>query len=1468
MQQNRNVEDIFAATPLQQGMLYHALSEQDPSAYLEQYTFVVDRALDGPAYQKAWQKLTDRQPMLRSSFHWEGLQKAYLVTHKTASSPVTLDDIAHLSAHDQNTAVEEWLRRDRDRGFRLDKAPLFRVHVHRLAEERHRITLTLHHAIADGWSLTILLNELNVIYEATLAGGNADLGAAPSVRAYLEWLGKRDHQGARGFWRERLSTVGAATPIPLATEGGSGSTKGQSRSRSLVFDESDSQAFRAASRKIGVTESTVFSAAWALVLSRYGALDQVMFGETVSTRPAEIPDVERTIGLFLNVLPNVVEIDEEATCRDWLRGVQSTKAAARRQDFFPLVEMQPLSGLPPGTPLFSTMVVWENQPGGGEGSETGSNCTEPVRSYEKNNYALMLGGYPEKRIRLALTYDPVRFDENAIDCLLHQVRGFMLQLVAAPDGTVSTLRLDATRSATESVARGGPALTLAHGDPWSCFDTLVSQAGEAPALVDEHGDEISRGELSKRAIAIATRVEAALPGRGQLGIWLHPGVDYAASILAALRLNRPWLALDPRRPQAAILETLAEHGPCVIVTSGDLWTMDEIDLSGANPVVDCATIGPAGPGPTLPTFTPPAPEDIACVVFTSGSTGRPKGVQLPHMALANRLAWMARDVPTGPRGLGCLKTSPAFVDAVCEILSPLVLGYPAVVPDPDTAHDPVELWRVVAERNVTHLVLTPTVLSALIAQNDGTLPGVRVLQVSGEAFSPVLATRAQDRFPNARILNFYGSSEVMGDATWYELRGGESEITIGRPIAGIDAWILDAEARPLPDGAVGELMISGAGLATGYLGDPDGSAKVFRMWTGPDGKARRLYRTGDMALRRADGALMFRGRRDSQLKIRGIRIEPGEIEVHLKAHDAVDQAVVAPFAATSDDPRLVAYVTRQQGTYIETQELASQLRTLLVRRLPRSMVPDAIVVLDAMPKTATGKVDRRNLPAPSFAARTENGVIEPPATETERQMLELWTTTLGRPVDSTNVDFFEAGGNSILMTQLCFNIRRQFEVAFPIRAALEHPDARGQAMLVDALKTGTTAPLNSDGPVDLEKESRLAEDIAIPTGQVAKWPSSGARIFLSGAEGFINAWLLARLLDEPGALVSCLASAKDDAEALDRIASHLRSFALWTEARGRKLRAVAGDLGSPQLGLSSRRWAELAHDTDVLFHTGVRINFVSPYDRLRPSNVQSTRTMIELAVSGTTKPLHFVGSLGVIDHSTARADSPAADEASPIDCWQGLPNGYLQVRWVSDRMMRRALERGLPGSVMRMTTVCGDLVNHRPNPQDMFWRLVELMIQSGAVPDGERPVNFVPVDQAADAMITLAKGQTAGGAIHHLCNAADLKWRDIGRVLRDLGYSIDCLSGPDWVARVASTVDRASPLWQETLPLIGDAWRDYEHFIPIRSEKTRARLAANNVKFHPVDDELLARNIRALIDLERLSSPSKRVATTKTNEFL
>lgn len=1460
MLQDKNIADIVVASPLQQGMLYHGLIAEDSAAYLEQYTFVINGPLDFSTYQNAWQLLADRQPMLRASFHWEGLQKAYLVIHKTASLPVTIDDIGALSTQAQEAHVDAWLRQDRNRGFQHNRAPLFRVHLHRLAEARHRVTLTLHHAIADGWSLTVLLEELTKLY----SGDSLIPETAPSFRTYLEWLAKQDHEGASRWWRDRLSNIGAPTPLPLAGPGTPGS-EGQNSSSTLTLGEADSQSIRTAARAIGVTESTLFSACWALVLARYNNLDQVIFGQTVSTRPASIAHVEQTVGLFLNVLPTIVTIDAHATCRDWLRDLQAEQAAARRHDFFPLVEMQALSGLPAGASLVSTMVVWENQPGGEEDGRAGAITVEPVRSYEKNSYALMLAGYPGKRIRLALTYDPALFQAGDIDGLLHQVRHLLLQLAEVSDVPVARLTLDAS-SATPTT--GGAALSLAGGDPWSCFASLADETPEATALINDDGTVISRADLRERSLAIAARVEASAPDGRPLAIRLHPGLDYAASVLAALRLNRVWFALDPRRPQEAIRETLEDHGSCVLITEESLWTDDGI---GDTPVVDCAFIT-ALPETALPEFQRPAAHDVACVVFTSGSTGKPKGVELPHRALANRLAWMARDVPAGPDAVACLKTSPAFVDAVCELLAPLAFGYPAVVLEPEASRDPTEIWNCMAAQRISHLILTPTLLSALMNQNKGTLDSIRILQVSGEAFPPALARQARQRFPLARVINVYGSSEVMADATWCDVTGDESEIPIGRPIAGAEAWILNEERRLLPQGALGELMISGAGLAKGYRNAPEQSAAAFFDWTAPNGSVKRLYRTGDMVQLCADGKLLFRGRRDSQMKLRGIRIEPGEIEASLKRHPAIDEAIVTLFAPAGEAPRLVAYVTRLQTASSEDdRSLSAELRSLLLRRLPRAIVPDAIVFLAAMPKTATEKIDRRSLPTPDFDKATHGDHIVLPKTETELAVLEVWTATLGRQIASVGRDFFDVGGNSILMTQLCFNIRRRFAVPFPIRAVLDHPDVRSQAALIDTLgSSNSTSKADAGEPplVELDRESKLADAITPSTGLARQWPQKGARIFLSGAEGFINAWLLARLLDEPDALVTCLAAGRDDTEAFSRLATHLDSFGLWTDKRGLALHAVAGELGRPRFGLTPTRWSELADSMDVLFHTGVRINFVLPYDSLRATNVLSTQTMIELAATGPGKALHFVGSLGVVDHSMARADSPAVDETTALDTWKGLPNGYLQARWASDRMMLRALERGLSGSVMRMTTVCGDCVHHRPNPRDMFWRLIELMVQSGAVPDGERPVNFVPVDQAADAMIALAKDRLAWGKVHHICSDRDIKWRDIGRILRHLGYKIDTLDGPDWVQRLVATIDPTSPLWQETLPLIGDAWRDYDHFIPILSEVTRERLSAKEILFSPADDALMTQNLRSLIDDGRLSSPAQCIFPGNTSEVL
>ncbi|NLR75920.1 non-ribosomal peptide synthetase [Leeia aquatica] len=1409
------LDAIVPATPLQQGMLYHALLDDDPRLYLEQYGFTVSGTFDLSRYRQAWETSLQQQAMLRASFHWEGLGKAYQVTQQAVSLPWHEHDLRGLSHEAQLAAIEAQRQQRREQGFVLSKAPLFVLDILQLDTQRWKVLLTLHHILLDGWSLSLLLEEVSQRY----VNPTASLPPTAPFEHYRAWLAQQDPSSAAAWWQQQLADLGAATPAPLLdTAPGEGSV-----AFDLDWSAADSARFRQLCQQQGLTGNTVFSAAWALLLARYHHQQEVSFGSTIATRPPEIPGIDRTLGLLLNVLPCRVDCDGEQASGLWLQQLQARWLTAQQHGYLPLSELQRQAGCP-GQALFETLLVWENQPG--SQADTPAGAPLQVRhdeSYEHNPYPLMLAGYPGERIRLRLTVRQGSLDAQGAQQLLAQQQALMLALLTqheAPLHQVTGLRQRIETTAPTDAPRT-PSL-------WSRWQALCDLAPDALALHDLNAARsYTRQDLMAHTRQWVQQLRTAIADTeptAPLALLLWPGIEQCTAMLAALYLGRPWLSLDPRRPQDGLLAQLQQLHPTALLTTPDLWPATG-QWNVARTLYHAELPQPAQ---ALPPHTPPAADAAALMVLTSGSTGAAKCVELPMQALQSRLDWMAHAHPAALDERMLWKTSPVFVDAVCEVLGPLLSGYPAVsLPDSQLAH-PESLVSALTRARITRLVITPSVLEHLLAHLPQPYPGLRLLQVSGERFPVTLLQQARMAFPQARILNVYGSSEVMADATvfdathWHAPDESVSCVPIGVCLPYLQATLLDIHDQPCLPGAVGQLHISGLGLAKGYRHDEALTRQVFRSLPGQTG---RHYATGDLAREHAQAGLLISGRADRQLKLHGVRIEPGEIEHALLQMAGVQAAVVTLHQDPQGQARLSAHLVWHEG---HTPHNAASLRSALSGRLPPALIPTHFQNETRLPRTASGKLDRLALQA----RFTQEDVTALPETEDQHALYGLWQKVIGQAPAGIDQDFFAAGGNSIHMTQLAFAIRKQFAQAFPIRAIFEAPTIRQQADLLLKLRQGEQphedrSHSDSQG-FDLAQEARAADDILPGAPLQSVWPAGQGKVFLSGAQGFINAWLLARLLDEPDLQVYCLAPGANQVEAYHHLADHLGRFGLWNATRAARLTAVAGQLEAPRFGLEPALWQQLAQEMDVLFHTGVIINFVAPYTQLRHSNALAAAEMLQLASTQRSKPLHFIGSLGVFDHSQATPDSPPVHEDDALQHWQGLPNGYLQARWVSDTLIRRAIRRGLPCSVIRLTTVCGDRTHHQPHPDDMAWQLLRLGMTVKAVPDSARLLDMVPVDEAVNAVVALAKdGQTLGQA-WHISNPRRWRWAEVGQALARHGYHLPLMHGKDWsrhvqqcAAELASQTD-----WQAILPLIGDSWRDHARFLQLDNQKSLNRLTA------------------------------------------
>ncbi|CAL9567060.1 amino acid adenylation domain-containing protein [Streptomyces sp. enrichment culture] len=1017
----RDVEDILPLTPMQQGMLFHTLLEPDSSAYLEQVLFVLDGVTDVQGLARAWQQVADATPALRTSLAWEDLDEPVQRVHRSAAFPVTVGDWSGLPEEEQRAALAEFTAADERAGIDLSVAPLSRVALFRLSESRVRVVWTFHHILLDGWSLPLVMEDLFTAYR----GGT--LPARPAFRDYHVWLSGQDTQAAHAYWREVLA--GYDTPVPLPYDRVPDDVRATRSTARLVEDlpAALTATVHDFARHHRLTVNAVVQAAWALLLSAHSGQTDVVFGATTSGRPTDLPDVESAIGIFINTLPVRVRLDPAKPVAAWLRDIQLQQTEARDHDYVPLARVQAETGLPADTSLFDSLVVFENYPVDEDAARAHGLTVEDVTANEAVNYPLMLAAYDGDRIGFHLRYDPRHFDADTARRLLDRLVHLLGALVADPDRRLAAVPLLTPAERREVL--GGPARRGDGGETLvSLFTGQAARHPERLALIGED-EELTFAELDARSDRVARALCAHGVGRGAfVGVCLERGPAQTVAYLGVMKAGAAYLPMDPAYPLDRLQYMVDDSGIRVVVTERSLagavpaterqLLLDE--LAAGDPAPAAAETTPASAGATAAdTDQAPAadalpetgPDDAAYMIYTSGSTGRPKGVVVSHRGVAE-LARTQRDrMRITPDSRTLQFSSPSFDAAVFERTASLLNGAALVTPSRDKlAGD--ELADVIRDFGVTHALLPPAVLPTLDPQE---LPGLEVLAVGGEAMPGELA----DRWSRGRLLvNAYGPTETTVCATMSGPLSGSATPPIGTGVDGSAVYVLDAFLRPVPDGVPGELYIGGAGLARGYWGRPGLTAE--RFVADPFGApGARMYRSGDVVRRRADGQLEFIGRVDHQVKIRGFRIEPGEIEAALLALRGVRQAVVTVREDRPGSKRLVGYVVPEDGTVLDP----AALRAAVGEALPAHMVPAAVVPLDAIPVTVNGKTDTKALPDPVWAS--DDTAYVAPRDAVERVLAEVFASVLGVERVGVHDNFFELGGDSILSIQVVSRARRE-----------------------------------------------------------------------------------------------------------------------------------------------------------------------------------------------------------------------------------------------------------------------------------------------------------------------------------------------------------------------------------------------------------------------------------------------------------
>ncbi|HET9254780.1 MAG TPA: amino acid adenylation domain-containing protein, partial [Pseudonocardiaceae bacterium] len=1041
----RAIEDLYPLTPMQAGMVFHALSPDQHGLYHEQISFVLDGVPDPGLLARAWQQVIDRTPVLRTAIVWEGVDEPLQVVHRHAEIPVRHEDWRGLPTGEREREAQRVRDRDRAGGFELVNPPLLRLSLARLSGTEVHVVWTFHHVLLDGWSVFGVLSDVFACHAALLAARPPALPARRPFRHYLRWLAERDQSHAERHWRALLGDLESPTPLPYDRAPGPAHTTGSAQWVTAELDPDATARLTEFARIRHLTVNAIMQGAWALLLSRYSGERWVCFGATVSGRPADLPGAGEITGIFINTVPVRVDVNPSAALADWLPDLQARQAESRQFDHVPLVQLQAWSALPGARGLFDSIMVFENYPINHELAAAHGLSLREIHAVETTNYPLTIvvtnrvpgtdRGNPGEttaicpqnagqRLCVELGYDPGLFDAVTVERLAGQLIRLVRVIVTETGRALGLLDVvtdqekECLLTTWNDTGRDVAAVTLPE-----LFAAAVARTPDA-AAVRFDGGSVSFAELDARANQLARMLIACGVGPERIvALMLPRSVEIVVAQLAVAKAGGAFLPVDPAYPSERIAFMLTDSAPALVLTlaaisgsvpegTGTLILDDPAVLADAARQPDRAVTDAARLAPLLLAHP-------AYVIYTSGSTGRPKGVVVSHAGLAS-FAAAERDrygVCPGDRVLQF--SSPSFDASVLELCMSLLSGAALVVP-PAGPLLGEQLAGVLARGRVTHALIPPAALATVPERVVAGLAEFRTVIVGGDACPPELVARWA---PGRRMINSYGPTESTVVTSWSDpLRPGVSAPPIGRPIWNTQVYVLDTWLRPVPVGVAGELYVAGAGLARGYLRRPGLTAERFvahPFAAVSGGPGARMYRTGDVVRWNARGELEFLGRADDQVKIRGFRIEPGEIETVLRRHPRVAAAVVVAWGEPAGTKRLVGYLVAANGQVPETGEL----RAHLAATLPDYMVPAAFVTLDQLPLNRSGKLDRRALPEPDFTAVARAGYTAP-STDAERALAQIWGEMLGIERVGAQDNFFSLGGDSISSIQVVSRARR------------------------------------------------------------------------------------------------------------------------------------------------------------------------------------------------------------------------------------------------------------------------------------------------------------------------------------------------------------------------------------------------------------------------------------------------------------
>jgi amino acid adenylation domain-containing protein/thioester reductase-like protein len=1341
-------------------------------------------SLNQDALQKALDSLVQRHEVLRTVFVGDEGEPWQEVAAGGRFALRVID----LSDCDPRER-EEQLRRQKieeaEEPFDLSVGPLIRGRLLRLAAEEHVLLITMHHIVSDGWSVGVLIREFAQLYRAFREGRGDPLEPLPIRYAdYAQWQ-RHWLQGEvlnkqLSYWRTRLE--GAAPQLELPTD----------RARAVVqsyrggiirgtLDANLSAQLKALAKRHDMTLFMVLYLGWAMLLSRLSGQQDVVIGTPVANRQRS--ELEGLIGFFVNTLVLRLRVQDDVQLVELIDQVREvTLGAFDHQDtpFEQVVDaLQPERSLS-RNPLFQVMFVLQNAPKGE--LELPGLAVTPEQSVNNTSQFDLLLSMAElgDRIVAELIYAADLFDRETVERWMACFQALLKSMTEAAGARVGELPIlpESERIRVielfNATKHAYPENKLVH----ELFEEQAERTPDAVALLYE-GQSLTYSELNSKANQLARYLlnEGVRPDE-LVGVCVGRSLEMVVALLGILKAGGAYVPLDPNYPIERLQYMLESSAPNVVLTHSELRALlpgtkarhvalDTQLREIAGYIEENLRVAELGL----------TSRNLVYVIYTSGSTGRPKGTAMSHRSMINLIEWHRRTfrVLEGCRVQQFAALS--FDVAFQEIFSTLCTGGTLVLLPEWVRRDAMALTEFLSRNDIQRLFVPPLMLQTLAEYSGAMATHPERLQdviTAGEQLhiSPQIS-EFFGQLRGCRLHNHYGPTEThvvtaltlpAACETW------PASPSIGRPISNTQIYVLNGHLQPMPVGVPGEIYIGGAGVARGYLRQPE--LTVNRFIDSPFSAVPhdRLYKSGDLGRWRADGTLDYLGRTDDQVKIRGYRIELADVEAQLARHAQVKEVVVVAREDVPGEKRLVAYLTHQGPTRPTQEELRTHAKALL----PEFMIPSAFVVLNSFPVTQNGKLDRRSLPAPDPEACVSQQ-YEAPQGPVEQALADLWQELLGVQRVGRHDNFFELGGHSLLALKALFKINQRFG------SALKGIDVyKSPTVLELAARIGGDAA--ADELVDLTKEATLDADI-VPCEGHRRVPAQA--VLVTGCTGFMGRFLLAQLLEDSEARLYCLVRARSQQHAASRLRTTLSRWDLWREEFARRLVAVPGDLSLPRLGVDEAAYRDLCQDVDSIFHCATSMNHLETYAMAKAPNVGGARGLLKLATRAKPKLINYISTLGVFPPPGAGL-ARVVDEETSIDGEKHWASrGYAASKWVGEKIFLTAGERGIPCNIFRLGLVWADSQQGRYDELQRGYRILKSSLMAGCgIKDYHYDMAPTPVDYVARAIVFLAARHSDGRGIFHISSPTQMKEGLFERCSEVAGTPLKLESFYDWLQTI------------------------------------------------------------------------------------